>query len=347
MRIAKELSSRRLEKDLNIKDLSNSRSNFSYIKGQGLMPTELTQVQIKYWFDHQRRKMKKLKMSHSQFTQGISGIAHAAAAKEDGKGCVAAFVNSPQVLSYGPTGPHTARIHSSKSPNPCEAMLTRPSPTGVLSPSNFNLLGVAGGKTTATNASTAAALGQLALSYGQQMNMSGHQASPAFCMPMASLPMTPPPNPNLAVAAAAAAAVGGGAAGVPSPLNLPKSVPQQQLEMLKYIQSLSMAQNAGAGNVENKAGNVGPPPSLQHFKVVSWGPNDVVLPRGAGLDRGIFLLNGNLKVQYYANKDDPGDRPAYSLSVAEGSYIGKSNSQGGGGMMIQAQTHCYCALVEM
>jgi hypothetical protein len=361
-RIAKELSDRRLEKDLNIKDLSqNSKSNFSYIRGQGLMPTELTQVQIKYWFDHQRRKMKKLKMSHSQFTRGIQpnlgGMGALAAGtssivKEEGKGCVAAFVNSPQVLSYGPTGPHSARIHTNKSPAPagaCETMLTRPSPTGVLPPQAFSvnsLMAAGGGGGNSKTATTAAALGQLALSYGQQINHNRgqpqqiQQPGSAFCMPMATLPMTPPPNPQ-AVAAQLNSL----------PAQSPLGVPPLQLEMLKYIQSLSMMHNnSPMGNTStNKTGN-SIPQSLQQFKVASWGPNDVVLPRDADLDRGIFLLNGNLKVLYYASKDDPTDRPAYSMNVAEGSYFGRfngtSNSQAAGGMLIQAQTHCYCALVD-
>jgi len=336
--IAKELSSRRIEKELNIKDLG-SRSDFSYIKGQGLMPTELTQVQIKYWFDHQRRKMKKMKMSHAQFTQGV------AFNKTRGeKGCVAAFINSPQMLSYGPTGPHMARIHQNKSPGAASDgggginSLQRPSPTGVLpqTPTGVDAVCQTSLQKQQQQA-TVAALGQLSgfgscLNFGQQMGgqpvSAAGPASLPFCMPMvatSTLPITPPPPGTNPAAAAVTSRV-------QSPLPMPQSA-----DMAKYWQMVMMMQNSTSSKVKPQ------------YKVASWQAFDTILPRGTPLDKGIYVISGKLRVSYYGSKEDPAENPAHYVDLPEGGFVGATgtkSSQPGLEMMIQAQMPCSCALVE-
>jgi len=309
------------------KDLSDRRRNseFESIRGQG-WPCELTQVQIKYWFDHQRRKMKKLKMTHSQFTQGV-------ATKQEEKGCVAAFVNSPQMFTaYNPstiaTGTPTPtvmqqQLHKADG-------LTRVSPTGVLpAPAPGQIQ------------SNPAMVG-LALNFGPYQQPRGAVPHP-YCMPMMSLPITPPPPPQGTGASSSSTS------GTPAPGMPPAGMDLQAY--MKYWQTLSMlSQHAGgpapAANQQVKKVPQAVPSNFQEFKVVSWQPNQIALPRHAELSKGIFVLSGSLRVLYYGSKDDPDDSPTYSVNVAEGSYIGKSMNPSAGGMLIQAQTLCSCALVD-
>ena len=298
------------------RDLSKRRmvSEYESIRGQG-WPTELTQVQIKYWFDHQRRKMKKLRMSHSQFTQ--VGAVHRR------NEVVSPSIGSPihqmpniAAMAQQVHGQPSYMANALKNP-----MLVRTSPTGVLPQVN-------------SRPDLAAAMTQGFATYTQP-------PAAGVSMGMGGVPLTSP------VAAAAAAAAHSSGSTPPPPQVHAAAMQNMQnwgLNYLKNWQTLHMitSQSKDAGMKNSMA----PGNPLMQFKVGNWQANQVLLHRYETLDKGIFVLNGNLRVLYYGNKDDPDAMPLYSAIVSEGSYLAKSARNSAGGMMIQAQSQCYCALVE-
>ena len=303
-------------------ELSKRRHEMEYgnVRSQGWTQT-LTQVQIKYWFDHQRRKRKKQlrafqqqQQQHQQSFYATAGHHQVGFGSPPPGGLYHPGVSVSPVPAFDPYG----HLQIKTPANPLvggDNALKRNSPTGVLPDS--------------------AALGMALQSFG--------------------------PAATTAAMAAASLQQGAGAA-----------VPPQSIDMqsyLKYWQALSFGMQAQnpqgrrsppmehlkamgmAGAIQGQGGTSaagGSSAKQPNFTVKAWNANEVILPRFEELANGIFVLGGNLRLSFYGEKDDPVEMPLYSAIISEGSFVGRTNSKSfnAGGMMIQAQTQCYVAVID-
>jgi len=322
--IALALSKRRMQND------------YECMKG-GATITRLTQVQIKYWFDHQRRKRKRLKLNQDAAARKMQAIAeHAYNGKNQLP--VAAHYLQGHPLAYQHPGvsmspvpqydPSSSQYHfQAKTPTgvtaTCDvAGLQRTSPTGVL-PSPVPL---------SFGPYQASAAGQQPPLTSQQSSVGG-AASMQMQIP-ASVPAAP--------------------VAMPLPLPLPRSqgggsppLPSQSghgwdmNHYIKYWQALSVLTKSSQGPVG------GPALLQQQFKVEQYAQNDVIVKRFEGLTKALFVLSGTLRVSYYAKRED--EMPHFCALVSQESFIGKADPTicSAGGLMIQAQTPCYLAAVDV
>jgi len=376
-------------------DLSRRRmvSEYESIRGQG-WPTELTQVQIKYWFDHQRRKIKKQRLSqqqqHQQHQQhfldqggmpphvalmngySMQAAARAAAVAHAGVGIGVAGMGGPAGrtntpppprMAFSPTPPpppglapmgynvHAATTaaygthpYMQQPAQPPHNPLKRES--GLVAASEAMLPGAAAGGPPHVGARTSPTGVLPAVSSTQALNgfaPSGLPAVTQFPTTMAMGPVGGNPAPSLPQVSAPPPLPRPGT--LPNPTGLgnpqaPSQVPGAQ-DMWPSNQSTALIQLWHALSLQNNG------QMLQQFKVQQYQPNELILQRNVQLDKGIFVLRGNLRVLTYGSAEDSDEAPLYSAVVNEGSFIGKPNiNQESGGMMIQAQTQCFLALVD-
>jgi len=308
-------------------ELSKRRQEMEYgnARSQGWTQT-LTQVQIKYWFDHQRRKRKKqlrayqhqAQMSAQQQQSFYAGQHHVGFGSPTPSGLYHPGVSVSPVPSFDPYSHLQIKTPANVLCGDAGNALKRTSPTGVLPDS--------------------ATLGAALQSFG-------------------------PTATTAAMAAAVSVSQGAGA-----PIS-PQSIDMQSY--LKYWQALSFGMQAQnlqgrrsppmdqlkavggqfslpAGAIQGGTSAAGGAAQQPNFTVKAWNANEVVLPRFQELANGIFVLGGNLRLSFYGEKDDPVEMPLYSAIISEGSFVGRTNSKSfnAGGMMIQAQTQCYLAVID-
>ena len=320
--------------------------------------TKLSQVQIKYWFDHQRRKRKRLRQAqeakqlafvHAQAqaqaagwatTMGVTPQSVGAYGFGASQGMVGSFhhpgVSMSPVPQYDPSALVGGQYHAAaalqqiKTPAQaaCDAAglasgLQRTSPTGVLPSPALPTPPTPTDQGPPPAAAFAAANMGVLTGFGPFQGAASHPA-------VSTVPPAPSMHAPMASMPMPMASMPGGAA---------TSMPPVASETNLYSQYAKIVQQS----IKTRAAVL---PLGQNFVVETFKPNEEVLGRGEALTKTYCVLSGVLKISHYATPGASDESPSFETFVSTNSVIRQQSPLHQEDMKIETQTQCCLAVIK-
>ena len=321
--------------------------------------TKLSQVQIKYWFDHQRRKRKRLRQAQEAqqlafvqaqaqaqaagwaTTMGVTPQSVGAYSFGTSQGMVGSFhhpgVSMSPVPQYDPSALVGGQYHAAaalqqiKTPTQaaCDAAglasgLQRTSPTGVLPSPALPTPPTPTDQGPPPAAAFAAANMGVLTGFGPFQGAASHPA-------VSTVPPAPSMHAPMASMPMPMASMPGGAA---------TSMPPVASETNLYSQYAKIMQQS----IKRRAAVL---PLGQNFVVETFKPNEEVLGRGEALTKTYYVMSGVLKISHYATPGASDESPSFETFVSTNSVIRQQqNPLYQEEKKIETQTQCCLAVIN-